>query len=856
MRDSVRAFVGIAVLGATSCLLVGAASAQTASSRTRLTVLIVDDTGAVLVGASVAVADGRNSSALSAESDARGEAAFTLPKGTYSVRASAAAFSEATITNVRVDGREAHLRIQLHVAGVASNVTVEANPRLRRSDIDDLAFASILTADQLAALPDDPETMTRVLEAMAGPNATIRVDGFRSRTLPMKRLIKQVRFSWTPFSAQYHEVAGVQIEIITFSRVDRTAADVGAELHDSAFNAGDSVLDGALESREIAGSSSLVAPLARNGAVRLSLSSRRHNEQVPLFVAAPGLLFPDRVDTGATSTVAVAGISNDFASGQTLRVTTTSAWRSSTGQGRGGTSLPEHGASWNGRDLTLRASLVGALAGRYMNQLRFEATDSRTEIVPDTLGPEMRVEGAFIGGGASQRGSRRTRTIGFENDLDLPLGRHAIRLGTDVRHVSLDSSVRTNTQGTFYFDGIGSYQAAAPELHTRRNGDQEVAFGSATVGTYVQDDVRITRALVAGAGLRVETQSHFGTAVASRAGVSWAVDQKGKFNLRLGGGLYFNWIPTSTLEHVLRLDGRHGWEESISDPTYPDATAGGAASPSAARITNIVYQFDSQASLPRTVRFSIGTDWKANSRFSLGVTFDSLRTTNVLWARNLLPNSERGTSEPVPAASQIRSLVPLGRLRESVIRVMPRFGSAPWPFAYLSPLYVCSWKYSTNDGPFSLPSDTSSPQSDWGPASDDVRHRFSGALVTRTWKGVDATVVWETASGIPFSAMLGNDSNGDGQLNDRALGTGRNALRGAWRKSVGAVLRWSRTSPASASAPAPAHAPKVTAELHIDNVLGATAAGDYMDVVGSPMFGRPTAVSRPRRVWFAGHVFF
>ena len=55
------------------------------------------------------------------------------------------------------------------------------------------AFSTVLTREQIDALPDDPDEMEEVLKAMSPPGATIRVDGFTGGELPPKSQIRSIR---------------------------------------------------------------------------------------------------------------------------------------------------------------------------------------------------------------------------------------------------------------------------------------------------------------------------------------------------------------------------------------------------------------------------------------------------------------------------------------------------------------------------------------------------------------------------------------------------------------------------------------------------------------------------------------
>src|SRR4029453_17224029 len=101
--------------------------------------------------------------------------------------------------------------VQLPLAGVKEEVVVTENAE----DVRGNAFTSSLSEQEIAELPDDPDELEQVLLQMAGPGATMRVNGFRGGRLPPKSQIRQVRFRMNSYSADNHEAGGFGIDIIT-----------------------------------------------------------------------------------------------------------------------------------------------------------------------------------------------------------------------------------------------------------------------------------------------------------------------------------------------------------------------------------------------------------------------------------------------------------------------------------------------------------------------------------------------------------------------------------------------------------------------------------------------------------------
>src|SRR5206468_11965788 len=123
------------------------------------------------------------------------------------------------------------------IAKLAETVEVGRNPQERASDPRSDAFATILNQAQIDELPDDPDEMEQVLRDMAGPGATLRVNGFRGGRLPPKNQIQQIRFRRNLFAASAHEPGFMAIDIITKPRLDGWRGSTNAGLRNTALAA-------------------------------------------------------------------------------------------------------------------------------------------------------------------------------------------------------------------------------------------------------------------------------------------------------------------------------------------------------------------------------------------------------------------------------------------------------------------------------------------------------------------------------------------------------------------------------------------------------------------------------------------
>ena len=127
--------------------------------------------------------------------------------------------------------------MKLSLAKVAEDVVVGQDPRDRALDPRGNSFGNVLTREQIEALPDDPDDMEAALKEMAGPGATIRVDGFRGGRLPPKSQIQSIRFRRDLFAAENHGGGLVFVDIATRPGGGPLRGSVDFTFRDEAMNA-------------------------------------------------------------------------------------------------------------------------------------------------------------------------------------------------------------------------------------------------------------------------------------------------------------------------------------------------------------------------------------------------------------------------------------------------------------------------------------------------------------------------------------------------------------------------------------------------------------------------------------------
>ena len=175
-----------------------AASAQPRLQVAALRVTVKDPSGAVIPGATVQLtrldAAAGAVSVAPVMSDGQGVAhAGGLVPGRYRLEVAFPGFESHLTPELRVRPGESRREVTLPIRRVDESVAVGRDAQTSASDPKSDRFGTVLSREQIDALPDDPDEMEAVLKEMAGPGGTSRVDGFRGGKLPPNSQIRSIR---------------------------------------------------------------------------------------------------------------------------------------------------------------------------------------------------------------------------------------------------------------------------------------------------------------------------------------------------------------------------------------------------------------------------------------------------------------------------------------------------------------------------------------------------------------------------------------------------------------------------------------------------------------------------------------
>src|SRR2546426_7795859 len=181
--------------------------------------IVTDESGAIVPGAKITLTANAGTANTTIAGD-DGSYSFTgIAPGDYVAEASAPDLATAPLKLMIRPGVQT-LNLQLKVASVVQQVTVEDRAVTVTPEPANNASATVLAGDDLQALSENPDDLIAELLAIAGPGAgpggaSVFIDGFSGGQLASRESIREIRINQNPFSAEYDRVGTGRVEILT-----------------------------------------------------------------------------------------------------------------------------------------------------------------------------------------------------------------------------------------------------------------------------------------------------------------------------------------------------------------------------------------------------------------------------------------------------------------------------------------------------------------------------------------------------------------------------------------------------------------------------------------------------------------
>jgi outer membrane receptor for ferrienterochelin and colicin len=837
--------------------VVSAQSAQQAQLR----LTIIDQTGASIPGAQVRLTPAAGS-LMDVIVDQRGQATVdALPVGPLQLHVEFGGFNPADSTLTLRRGAN-NQTITLTVAGPQEEIVVS---EAETGDTRGNSQTTTLEEEEIAELSDDPDELRAQLEALTGgAGAVFQVNGFRGGRLPNRDEIRQIRFRRNSFSADNHEAGRVQVEIITRPGMAQWNGNANFGLRTDVLNARNAFARAETPEQFRRFNAGLRGPLVRNRtSLRFSVDGNRSFDSGTIVALTPDGRIADVVKRPFDQTNVTFGVEHGLSGNQTLRVEYRHSDDARRNLGVGDFSLAERAFTRSSTEHQLRTMVQSVLGRALLNEFRVQFNQRDSSSQSDSPAPAIIVIDAFSRGGAGVSSRGTTKTIELADNFDMTVGRHSMRAGLLLEAEQFSNVDSRNAAGTFTFSSLEAFFAGTPATFTQRVGELKTSVSQYQLGMYWQDDVRVSQKLSVSLGVRQEMQNHLDDAVNLMPRVGFTFNPSRATTIRGGYGIFHDWYGSDLYDQTQRVTGAAGGQRDILilNPGYPDP---------AGAVTAQVFgsgrvQADPNLKLPYVHQTSIGIERPIAPSLNFQASFMMIRGRNEFRSRNVNAPDAAGV-RPEPAVGTVTQIESSGRSATNRLTLNLNY-RVPNRRLFFNTTYTLSSVKNHADNATSLPANSLDPDAEWGPSSQDVRHRFNAMFNFGLPYGVRANISSNAQSAAPYNILTGRDDNRDGVVNDRPAGVGRNSARGAARWEMNTRLsrafgfggargvqggRGGRGGGGGGGRPGGAEGEdqRFSIETYVQafNLLNRTNYVNFSGSMLSPFFGGPTSASQARRV--------
>ncbi len=838
-----------------------------ANGPAQLRVVVLDQTGAGIPGAVINVT-ATGTSPIKVTADERGVATIpALPAAAVQLHVEAGGFTARDMAATLRRGAN-NQTVTLTIEGFQEQVVVDDAAAAAQAS-GSAETTNVLDESVVEQLPDDPDELQSVLEQMAGGvGAVFRVNGFTGGRLPNREDIRQIRFRTNSFAADNHDAGRVQIEIITRPNVQTWNGNLNANFRNDIFNARDAFAATKTPQNIARIGGGIRGPIVvRKTSLRLNVERNESNTAANIYALnADGSPFVGFVSNPSHNTFGTIGIEHALTDMQTLRVEYQRQQNVSRNGGAGGFNLPERANNRDNGNGQLRVQVQGLFGHSTLNEFHVEYRDAWNNQLSVSSAPSVNVLDAFNAGGSGINTRSNQRTFDIADNLDFTIGRtHATRVGFELfggRYRYFDAR---NAAGTFTFNSLDAYRGGIPLQFTQRLGEVNTSFSAYQGALYWQDDIRTTRTLTISVGVRQEMQSLIADKLnlMPRVGLTYS-PRSSKTIIRGGYGLFYDWYDSGLYDQTLRVNGIAQRDLRVNCPGYPDPFAA-SADPSCAGALGGVpviqpggrIQASSDLQMPRVHQASASLERPVGANLRAMISYQMLRGRNQIRSRDInTPDPVTGL-RPEPSIGSITQFESTGKSARDSLNVNLAY-TVPRRQINVAMNYTLAQFKNHADNPMQLPVDSYNPDAEWGPSSQDIRHRLQANVFLPPVYGFRVSLnglVYQ--SGAPYNITTGRDDNHDLVINDRPLDAsghviGRNSARAAARWAdlsmrLGRAFAFNRVPPDRAAAGAGAGG-NLEFFAQADNVLNRVNFTNYAGTMTSRLFGQPTAASQARRV--------
>jgi hypothetical protein len=554
-------------------------------------------------------------------------------------------------------------------------------------------------------------------------------------------------------------------------------------------------------------------------------------------------------------------------------------------QNLGGSVAGDAGFDEDGYSYFLNPTLTSVLSNSLSNQLRFAGSRVfRDRVNSGPPGPSVSMPGIRFGQATNYPQARQQDNLILMDTLLYHLGDkwgdHDIKTGFEVNRSRGPRTINISFNGAYTFLRAVTFDAndpsTYPEVFTVSIGEEALHRDVDMFAGFIEDQWRVRADLTLALGLRYDVQllrgDLNGTDIpnvpveqfwqrfvlgdlrrinfqaypddtnnwAPRVGLAWDPRQDGRTVVRAGAGVFYDVIWTNDTGNVVQ--------------NYPDVFVQKYANdvrvtripnaffPSLPALSVLSRQGSTSVDLPNpgalnpsTTQYSAGVQRQLSATTS--ISSDYIYSLGLHYPRAWNANAIRADrTYPIDPSGTILNVNDFGN-RMGAHQLQLRFDRrAADRLSYR--LAYTLMKVET----FATAVDDYNRDADWGPAPNDVRHRFVFSF-SYTVPRIDVRLggIVTASSAPPYTVITGFDTNGDRRTNERPIGADGtmippNSERGDHYVNVD--LRVSKLFRF-------AHSQRLELLWEMFNLTNAKNYGGYIGNQRSPDFGKPTYALSP-----------
>lgn len=753
--------------------------------------------------------------------------------------------------NIKIDSGTTQKRIQLEIAEIVETVKIDRSNQDKTLDPREGAFTNFLTKAEIETLPDDPVLLKKALKQKFGEDAEFIVDGFSSKGLPHKSQIASIKISQSSFDAEYHKI-GVAIVEITTKAFNKFFGFLSFDFNDARFNAREPFALIRFPEQNKSFDLFLIGPIRKNK-TSFSINTLYSNSYKTSSIVAklPGEELNNVLRSPQNQIYFNGKIKHNISQFQTLNLIYSYNKNDSKNLGVGGLDLPERAFNLNSHANLFRYSQSGNVWKKFYNEFFFQYGTEESNTASTNKTPVINVLDAFNKGGAGNDSNNQKRALSISDNLLWGIDNHALKIGGILEYEKNNIISSENENGTFTFSSTDDFLLNTPAVFTQRSGNREVRFSQIQLGTFIQDDFRVSKSLMLSLGMRYEWQNNLKDSnnFSPRLGFAWSPTKEGKTAFRGGVGLFYNWFEPQLLAAILSRDQKQPSETIIIDPGFPNPFSGGISQ----ALKKNYWQRASDLKNPYIIlgQFGVQQQLTKSTAFNVQYTFQK----GIHQFRNRDINAPINFVRPNILFGSIVQFESSAFFVRNALKVS--LNMSPIKRTYLSVDYRLAKSHSDANGYFGLPSDNYNLRLDRSISNNDQRHHVYMILGWTLTKNLRFSTIFQARSGMPFNITTGQDDNGDTFFNDRPFAFKRNSARGTWNKQLDASLSWkfslgkgvkSLQVDANPDEAVSLSGKTLILEINADNVLNQTNYTNFVGVQISPFFRQPIAANNPRRI--------